>query len=164
MSRFSEAFRSFRDYMNSPVENSITRFAWAMVAVIALALVALNWYTISTLSARDWCQQIMTTEKYLGPESRLSSAENIQLVIDWCGKTGLMQLQGIAWVAKVLAVALGLIPVAVFVVKFSGASFRGNVGGNSFSMGREDRDEAAEQVAQAAVDEAERITRPGDEE
>ena len=53
-----------------------------------------------------------------------------------------------------LAVALGLVPAAVFVVKFSGANVSGSVAGNSFRMGR---NEAADRVADAAEEEADRI-------
>lgn len=154
MSRIGDFMRAVRDHMNAPTEHSITRFAWGMVAVISVALVALNWYTISTLSARDWCAQIMTTEKYLGDEGRLADPENIRLIIEWCARTGQTQLEAIGWVAKVLAVALGLVPAAVFVVKFSGANVSGSVAGNSFRMGR---NEAADRVADAAEEEADRI-------
>lgn len=164
--RATGAWRAFRDFMDSPTENSVVRFAWAIVSVIAVSLVCLNWYAISTLAARDWCTQIMTTEKYLGPENRLSSPENITLIIEACSATGQTQLAAIAWVAKALAVALGLIPVAVFVVKFSGASVSGEVGGANLRLGsgnsavQQAAHEAAHRVADAADETADAFPEP----
>ena len=161
--RVANAWHSFRDFMDSPTENSVVRFAWAIVAI---ALIGLNWYAINTLAARDWCAQIMTTEKYLGPDGRLSSAENIKLIVELCGETGKMQIEAIAWVAKALAVALGLIPVAVFVVKFSGAGVSGTVAGASARLGagdsalRQAAHDAAETVADKSREAAQTFPEP----
>lgn len=164
--RVASVWRGFRDFLDSPTENSVVRFAWAIVAFIATALVALNWKVIDTLAARDWCNQIMATERYLGPDSRLSSPENITLIIEACAETGQLQLAAVAWVAKALAVALGLIPAAVFVVKFSGASVSGNVGGANINLGPGDSavqraaHEAAEHVAEKAEEAADLYPEP----
>lgn len=155
--RLQQAMRAVTEFMDSPTENSVVRFAWAIVAVIAIALVCLNWYAISTLAARDWCNQIMATERYLGPETRLSSEQNIRLIIQECSDTGQTQLAAVAWVAKALAVALGLIPAAVFVVKFSGASVSGNVAGANVKLGAGDSAlrQAAHEAAETVADKAE---------
>lgn len=158
--RLTRMWRGLREFMESPTENSILRFAWALVAFIVIVLAALNWYVIDTLSDRSWCTQLTTVDRYLQGENgvRNASPENVQLILDSCRTIGLAQLEPLAWVAKALAVSLGLMGVSVFVVKFSGASLSGKFGGADVRLGSGDSAlrQAAHNAADAVAGEAEK--------
>lgn len=168
-SRASRAWAALREFMESPTENSILRFAWALVAFIVVVLAALNWYVIDVLADRQWCTQLTAIEKYMhdGHNTRRPvDPKTVQMILDSCETIGLAQLAPLAWIGKTLAVALGLMGVSVFVVKFSGASVSGNFAGADVRLGAGDSalkaaaHEAAEKVADAAEREADLYPEP----
>lgn len=127
--------------------------ALLLTAFIAASLVALNFYTIHTLSNRDWCAQIMATEKVTGAGVR-TGEDTLRLVIERCSAALMEQLDSVGLIASILAGALALSVGAMFVVKFAGARASVNVGGHGGEIGPA---QAANQVADAAADEAHEI-------
>lgn len=121
-----------------------------LTAFIAASLVGLNFYSIRTLSSRDWCAQIMAAEKFTGAGVETDPA-TLQLVIENCSGAVLRQLESVGWIALILAGALALSMAAMFVVKFAGAQAHGQVGDNHLGIGPA---QAADQVAEAAREEA----------
>lgn len=122
-----------------------------LTAFVAASLVGLNFYSIYTLSSRDWCAQIMTAEKFVGDKTRTDAA-TVQLVVEKCAATLFEQLQSVGWIATILAGALALSMAAMFVVKFAGAQASGSLpGGGSFDFRKA---QGAQQVADAAQGEA----------
>lgn len=129
-----------------------------MTMLITLALIGLVYYSIQTLSSRDWCGQIMAAEKYTGSKT-LTNQDTVQLVIGSCTKLVNEQLQSVGLVAKILAGALALSVVAMYLVKFAGAQASGGFAGGNFNIkGADDTHdhikEAADRVADAATVEA----------
>ena len=139
--------------------HSIDTAVLIMTGVITAALVGLVWYSINTLSSRDWCNQIMAAEKFTGATTN-TAPETVQLVIKMCTTLLEAQLDSVGFVAKTLAGGLALCVVAMYLVKFAGGRASGEIAGNKFNIQGstpEVATQAAERVAEAASKEAEEV-------
>lgn len=148
-----------KHYFNEPVDVRLQRFAWGLTGVISVALIVLNWITIDTLSDRTWCTTLTSVEKYLHEGHRSVSSGNIEMILEACRDIGEQQLDHVGFIAKIFAIALGLVPTAVFVVKFAGANASAKFAGGEFSMNGSGRTAGAHEVAEVAEEKAEQIQR-----
>ena len=148
-----KALQKIREYL--PSLNTMT---FVMTILITLALIGLVYYSITTLSSRDWCGQIMAAEKYTGNKT-LTDQDTVQLVIGSCTKLVYEQLNAVGMVAKILTGALALSVVAMYLVKFAGAQASGSIAGNNFNISGQGNkvQQAADRVADAAVEEAQHV-------
>ncbi len=146
---------------DTPIVKRLAQATWPiflMTALFALALVVLVYLSIDTLSSRDWCAQIMAAERFTGAKT-ITDPETVRLVIGSCTRLLSEQLASVGIVAKILAGALALSVVAMYLVRFAGAQASGSVAGNSFDIRGVDAPEtkAAKRVAGAAVEEAKEV-------
>jgi hypothetical protein len=131
------------------IQNPIRGFAVLCVAVIAAYVMWMGYRLNETLAGPGWCRTALGAEKASASDGPITGLESC---------VGLLQIQlrSIATNSHILfgVVALCLLVLIVIVIAGGKLSFAASKTGVSANMGRE---EAADAVAAAAVDEAQAI-------
>lgn len=134
--------------MSSQPHNTIRTFALFVVAITSAFLMYMIYTTIEYLAAPDWCARAINAEKL--------TAGRAATTIDTCKELLLKQVGSVATNSHIFAgtIALCLLVLMVIVIAGGKLSFKGSKDGVDMNMGRDPAAAAADQMVDAAKDEA----------
>jgi len=134
-----------------PIRNPIRATAISMVSIISLYIMVMGWRLIEILSSPGWCAKAVAGEKASGDSERIDIAAA-------CVGLLTVQLKAVATNSHVYAGTLALCLLVLIVIVIAGGklALSASKTGINANIGR-DAVEAADQVAAAAVDEAEAV-------
>lgn len=130
-------------------ENPIRAFALLCVACTSAFLVYVNLRLIDILSDPNWCNKAVQAERIIANDKFTG--------VNGCVEILKLQIGSLADVLKINSGTFALCLLVLVVIVVAGARLAAKLFGNEMDMSRDPAAKAADQVAGAAVEEAEQI-------